>query len=81
MLDNGQCIVEIILKDNVAEAEASYYDIASSARELLRSCAMERREGGIATDIGQSPHIRILFWHILKTFGAFQGVLTTCEYY
>ncbi|KAL8866790.1 MAG: hypothetical protein Q9174_006082, partial [Haloplaca sp. 1 TL-2023] len=50
-LDNGRCIVEIVLKDDVAEAEASYYDVASSARELLHSCAQVRREGGIATDI------------------------------
>ncbi|KAL9031612.1 MAG: hypothetical protein Q9196_000369 [Gyalolechia fulgens] len=57
---DGICILELVLKDEVKNEEASYHDLWSAARALLHDCVLSSAVGGIATDIGKNSGLGII---------------------
>lgn len=54
---DGLCIVDIVLKDGVSMAMASYQELSRAANGLVERCVSPNQVGGIAMDLGKAQRI------------------------
>lgn len=52
--DDGLCTIDIVLKDGVTFASASYQELSRAANALLRRCVVPNQSGGIAMSMGEA---------------------------
>ncbi|KAL8690467.1 MAG: hypothetical protein Q9218_004090 [Villophora microphyllina] len=57
---DGQCIIEIILKDKARYGFARWIEISSAARDMYFGCVASRGQGSIATDIGPDETLGLI---------------------
>lgn len=51
-IDDAICVVQPTLAPNQFIAHASAFNVTEAAREVIRTCVLRRRLGGVATTIG-----------------------------